>query len=203
MSVLGDGAVVGSADHGLIEVDLRGSGRAADRTAALRTKRTLYTKQYGHAEWVTDVAHLPDGRVLSAGMDSKCCLWSAAGAPRCIDLVGHTGSVARCLGSADGSLALSASYDKTLRLWSTNNGGLLTTLRGHRAPVMHLAWAAGLLASADRDGQVVAWDVASGVATPLGAHAGHATALAAAAADGGTPAPPAARASARARARRS
>ena len=70
MSVFGDLAVVGSADHGLIEVELKGSGK--DPTAALRTRRTLYTKQYGHAEWVTDVAHLPDGRVLCA----------AKGAPR-------------------------------------------------------------------------------------------------------------------------
>ena len=71
MSVFGDVAVVGSADHGLIEVELKGSGR--DPTAALRPRRTLYTKAYGHAEWVADVAHLPDGRVLSAGMDSKAC----------------------------------------------------------------------------------------------------------------------------------
>jgi hypothetical protein len=71
MSVFGDLAVVGSADHGLIEVELKGSGR--DASAPLRKRRTLYTKQYGHAEWVADVAHLPDGRVLSAGLDSKVC----------------------------------------------------------------------------------------------------------------------------------
>ena len=72
MSVFGDLAVVGSADHGLWEMDLRGS---------LRVRRSLYTKTCGHTEWVTCVAHLPDGRVLSGGMDSKLCLWSAAGAP--------------------------------------------------------------------------------------------------------------------------
>ena len=30
-----------------------------------------YTKQYGHTEWVTTVAHLDDGKVISGGMDSK------------------------------------------------------------------------------------------------------------------------------------
>ena len=185
MSVYGDLAVVGSADHGLIEVELKGSGR--DTTAPLRTRRTLYTKAYGHAEWVADVAHLPDGRVLSAGMDSKVCLWTAAGAPKCIDLLGHTGSVSKVLGSADGTVAISASYDKTVRLWSTSNGKELAKLRAHRGPIMHLAWASGgVLASADRDGAVVCWDVASGDATNLGAHQGHATALAAAGADGGS-----------------
>ena len=66
MSVHGDLAVVGSADHGLIELSL---GPSND--GGLTRKRTLYTKQYGHTEWVTDVSHCPDGRVLSAGMDSK------------------------------------------------------------------------------------------------------------------------------------
>lgn len=69
MSVHSDVAVVGSADHGLIEVSL-----APSNDGTLRQKRLLYTKQYGHTEWVTDVSHCPDGRVLSAGMDSKVCL---------------------------------------------------------------------------------------------------------------------------------
>jgi len=176
MSVLGDTAVVGSADHGLSEVPLRGSG-------ALRAKRTLYTKQYGHAEWVTDVAHLPDGRVISAGMDSKLCLWET-GAPRCRDLTGHTGSVSRVLVSADGSAAISASYDKTVRVWATDRGAEAAVLRAHRAPVMHLAWSGALLGSADRDGAIVGWDLSTGAGRPLGAHAGHATALAAGASGG-------------------
>lgn len=184
MSVHENFAVVGSADHGLIEVELTGSGKRDGKP--LRTRRTLYTKQYGHAEWVADVTHLPDGRILSAGVDSKCCLWNANGAPKCIDLLGHTGSVSKVLASADGSLALSASYDKTVRLWSTSSGKELIKLRAHRAPVMHLAWGAGGLASADRDGSVVAWDVQTGDATHLGAHGGHCTALAAAGGDGGS-----------------
>ena len=203
MSVLGDSAVVGSADHGLVEVELGGAVGSARRGAAgtalaasagapLRARRTLYTKQYGHSEWVTDVTHLPDGRILSSGMDSKLCLWNGSGAPRCADLLGHTGSVSKVLGSADGSLAISASYDKTLRVWSTGAASAsrssraepnaskeqLAVLRAHRAPVMHLAWVDGVLGSADRDGAVVAWDVSRGAPLSLGSHEGHATALA-------------------------
>ncbi|KAL3932975.1 MAG: hypothetical protein SGPRY_000480 [Prymnesium sp.] len=89
MSVLADTAVVGSSDHGLSEFDLRPSA------GGLRRKRELYTKAYGHSEWVTDVAHTADGRVISAGMDSKLCLWNASGGARCKDLLGHTGSVSR------------------------------------------------------------------------------------------------------------
>jgi len=176
MSVHGDLAVVGSADHGLVELSLAPS---TDGTT-LTKKRTLYTKQYGHHEWVTDVSHCPDGRVLSAGMDSKLCLWNAAGQPRCNDLLGHTGSIAKVLASADNALGLSAGYDKSLRFWSLSSCKEVICLRAHRAPVMHLAWAGGVLASADRDGAVVSWDVTTGDATHLGAHGGHATALAAA-----------------------
>ena len=150
------------------------------RDGGLTKKRTLYTKAYGHTEWVTDVSHCPDGRVLSAGMDSKVCLWNASGQPKCMDLLGHTGSVAKVLASADSSLAISAGYDKSLRLWNLLNGKEIQCLRCHRAPVMHLSWAAGVLASADRDGSVVSWDTRTGDATHLGAHGGHATALAAA-----------------------
>ena len=175
MSVHGDLAVVGSADHGLIELSC-----APSNDGGLTKKRTLYTKAYGHHEWVTDVSHCPDGRVLSAGMDSKLCLWNANGAPKCVDLTGHTGSVSKCLASADNNLAISAGYDKSVRVWSLAGGRELLCLRCHRAPVLHISWVAGVLASADRDGSIVSWDVRTGDATHLGSHGGHATALAAA-----------------------
>jgi len=38
-------------------------------------------------------------------------------------------------------------------------------------------WAGDLLASADREGSVLAWDVETGAATALGQHRDHATAL--------------------------
>ena len=173
MSVHGDLAVVGSSDHGLSEVALGGAGE-------LRVRRNLFTRAYGHSEWVTSVAHLPDGRILSAGMDSKLCLWNAAGAPKCTDMLGHTGSVACALVSADGAIGASASYDKTVRLWSLSGAGSeLDVLRAHRAPVMHLSWSEATLASADRDGAVVTWDVTTGAPLARPAHRGHATALAA------------------------
>jgi hypothetical protein len=49
MSVHGDTAVVGCADHALYEI----------KVSTGRKLRTLYSKRCGHAEWVTSVAHLP------------------------------------------------------------------------------------------------------------------------------------------------
>ncbi len=76
MSLFGDRCVIGSADHALKEFDV--STGKETRTlyhyniyALLRLTNHIYTKRYGHTEWVTTVTHLDDGRVLSGAMDSK------------------------------------------------------------------------------------------------------------------------------------
>lgn len=53
MSTQGKFSVMGSTDHALYVVDLNSK----------KNVKTLYSKRCGHAEWVTCVDHLPDGRV--------------------------------------------------------------------------------------------------------------------------------------------
>ena len=108
---------------------------------------------------MTCVKHLPDGRFVSGGMDGKLCLWSEIGA-RCVELgQGHSGSVAKVEVSHDGSVCVSAGYDKTVRCWSTRTRRETASLEGHRAPVLELAWSSdGGLASGDRDGRMFLWD---------------------------------------------
>jgi WD40 repeat protein len=241
-------------DHAVYEVDVK----------TCKKLRTLYTKTHGHKEWVTKVRCLPDGRVLSSGMDSLICLWDARGT-RCSALEGHNGSGAfytlvpirsrwrggrrslrtfagvslrlplafnprpRCLSTplltpfnstptslcmerpsvsdvavgASGLTAVSAGYDKTLKLWNLAPKGFTArsdrcvgTLHGHKAPVTTLAWgerrvaknaeekkdqddASGGLGSGDRDGVVMLWDAGSGAAVGRrGGHRGHVTSLA-------------------------
>lgn len=60
--------VVGSADHALYAYSLKN----------LKPTRKLYTKTHGHIDWVSCVAHMDDGRILSGGGDGKVCLWPAA-----------------------------------------------------------------------------------------------------------------------------
>jgi WD40 repeat protein len=50
----------GSQDHSLRVYDL----------SSFKHVKELYTKRYGHTEWVTSASFLPDGRILSAGMDN-------------------------------------------------------------------------------------------------------------------------------------
>ena len=112
--------VVGSCDHGLQVIDLN----------KLKKKRELYSKRYGHSEWVTSVTYTSDGRILSSGMDSKLCLWDPK-AVKCNDLTGHTASVSKVRASSTGSLAVSASYDKSLIVWNLTNGKSLGTRTTH------------------------------------------------------------------------
>eukprot|EP01060_Flectonema_neradi_P015299 TRINITY_DN21956_c0_g1_i1.p1 TRINITY_DN21956_c0_g1~~TRINITY_DN21956_c0_g1_i1.p1 ORF type:complete len:463 (+),score=56.12 TRINITY_DN21956_c0_g1_i1:37-1425(+) len=144
MDVQGDEVVVGGADHGLKVYNLKRK----------RETRTLYTKRYGHSDWVTSCQYLSDGRIVSGGQDGKLCLWARAGV-RCTDLMGHTASISE-VKCNDNDVIISSSYDRTLRIWST--AGLTGTLAGHKQPVMDFIWQHSTLVSGDRGGGVMAWD---------------------------------------------
>ena len=74
--------IFGGSDHALyaVSVGIGNSGSVSGIRGGVTTKKrtiTMYSKRYGHTDWVTSVAHLADGRVLSAAMDAKICLWDA------------------------------------------------------------------------------------------------------------------------------
>jgi len=167
MTVLGDKAILGSADHGLKEINVR----------AGQVLRNLYTKRYGHSEWVTTASHCPDGRVLSGGMDSKLCLWNPTGVA-CVDLNGHLGSISRVRAHFQHNIAISSAYDKTLRAWDLRSKSEVACCTGHDSPVMDFIWANDVVASGDRGGTVRVWDAcrAEHIAALKG-HKGHITAM--------------------------
>jgi len=167
MSVLGEKAVLASADHGLKEINVR----------AGQTMRKLYSQRCGHSEWVTTVSHCPDGKVLSGGMDSKLCLWNSTGAA-CVSLQGHLGSIARVRINAAGTLAMSGAYDRTLRAWDLRSKREVACCTGHTAPVLDFVWADDLVASGDRGGTVMLWDAATAKhISTLKGHKGHITSM--------------------------
>jgi len=156
-----------SEDHGLKEVNVRTG----------QVQRTLYTKRYGHTEWVTTVSHCPDGRVISGGMDSKLCLWNASGAV-CVDLTGHLGSISRVRTHAQRNYAISSGYDRTLRVWDLRSKTEMACCTGHDAPILEFIWADDVVASGDRGGTVRLWDaMRAQFVAALKGHKGHITSM--------------------------
>jgi WD40 repeat protein/serine/threonine protein kinase len=79
-------------------------------------------------------------------------------------LTGHRASVTAARLSSDGSLAVSGSIDRTLRLWTVPEGESLRTFKGHQGKVTSVCWSPDgrSLLSASKDGALCLWDVESG-----------------------------------------
>ena len=168
------------ADHGLHCFDLSSKLDVDGQNTIGRLTRQLHSKRFGHSDWVTSVAMLPDGRVLSGGQDSKLCLWNSSGVA-CKDLNGHSSAVS-AIAVGDNDHAMSASYDTTVRCWNVSAKGAdsgmeCVCLRGHTAPVLDVTWGPGGVAlSGDRAGVGILWDVATGeIIHELPGHGGHVT----------------------------
>ncbi|ORY76904.1 WD40-repeat-containing domain protein [Leucosporidium creatinivorum] len=121
----------------------------------------------GHSGDVTAIAtssENPD-MILTASRDKTIIMWtltrdeSAYGYPKRI-LHGHNGFVSDVVVSSDGQFALSASWDKTLRLWDLNTG--LTTRRfvGHTSDVLSVSFSADnrQIVSGSRDRTIKLWN---------------------------------------------
>ncbi|KAG7381312.1 hypothetical protein PHYPSEUDO_006198 [Phytophthora pseudosyringae] len=179
--------VVGSSDHALYVLPVgngsSSSGRPS-RGASTSRPRTLYTKKFGHTEWVTCVTHLPDRRIVSGGMDSKLCLWDATGV-KCEDLLGHSGSVS-CVLALNDEMVVSAGYDKMLRLWNVSRRASsrqreVSVVKAGTAPILDVALLFGgqRAVCGDRDGGVQLIDLQASkvLCKHANAHRGHATSV--------------------------
>jgi WD40 repeat protein len=147
MDVTKDIAITGSTDHGLRVYSL----------STGKQLKELYSKSYGHTEWVTCISILSDGRVVSGGMDSNLCIWEAKGV-KCKTITEHTGSISKI--QSDGDIVLSSSYDTSVRIFDTTTFSPVGILKGvHKGPVTEFEWSNSLCVTAGRDGLVALWDI--------------------------------------------
>jgi len=101
----------------------------------------------GHGGWVTAIAttiEQPD-MIISASRDKSLIVWKLVreegdnyGKPQ-KRLTGHSHFVQDVAISADGTHALSGSWDATLRLWDLNSGQCTTRFIGHSRDVLSVA----------------------------------------------------------------
>jgi guanine nucleotide-binding protein subunit beta-2-like 1 protein len=129
----------------------------------LRYRGTLQ----GHSDWVTAIATTFEAStmIVSSSRDKKVMVWELTpdaenyGYARRA-LSGHNQAVQDVVISSDGQFALSASWDKTLRLWDLNAGASVRTFTGHTSDVFSVAFSADnrQIVSAGRDKTINLWN---------------------------------------------
>jgi WD40 repeat protein len=94
----------------------------------------------GHAHGIYSLALTADGTLLATGSeDFTARIWDA-GSGETLHVLPHEHKVVWVEISRADSLLLTASYDTTARVWDLASGQLLTTLRGHAAPLHQAAF---------------------------------------------------------------
>jgi len=121
----------------------------------------------GHRGWVTAIATTTENpnMILSASRDKTIIVWNLVrdetnyGVPRRA-LTGHNHFVQDVVISSDGQFALSASWDKTLRLWDLNTGQTTRRFVGHTSDVLSVSFSADnrQIVSGSRDKTIKLWN---------------------------------------------
>ena len=139
----------GSSDHGI---------RVWNRNN-LKYKYELFSKFYGHKEWVTQVIHLSNDMIISGGMDGKICLWNN-NEIKCKTIDAHDGSIS-CLIKDNKDLIASAGYDGIVKLWKSKENNITTSQLSPKlkVPIICLKIKNSLVVSGNKNGEINLWDI--------------------------------------------
>jgi len=124
-----------------------------------------------HRGWVTALAapQTADqpGRFVSASRDNTLLLWKGATTAEGTQsaepekrMEGHSGFVEDIALSSDGQYALSASWDKSLRLWELKSGNCIRKFNDHTKDVLTVAFSPDnrQIVSGGRDNKLKMWN---------------------------------------------
>jgi len=138
-------------------------------SATEQTSINLCGTLEGHSDWVTCIAcpQVPNSNmVVSASRDRSVLIWELKktmenyGVPK-KRLQGHSHFIQDMALSSDGQYAITASWDKTLRLWDLNRGVSTTTFIGHNKDVMSVSLSPDnrQIVSGSRDKSIKVWNI--------------------------------------------
>lgn len=161
--------------HFVSEIKLTGDSRFAfsaswDGTVRLwnvQTGRTI-SKLIGHKRDVLSVALSADDRqIITGSLDRDIKIWNTRSECKfTVDKNQHTDavSVVRFYHARKPALCVTASWDKSIKVWDNLYMTLLHTFTGHKAQVttLDIVENSAFLASGSRDGKIMVWDIVQG-----------------------------------------
>ena len=107
---------------------------------------------------VTGIAVGPDARHVAIAVGATTRLVDMASKSE-RELLGHLSDVRAIAFNADGTRVVTASADKTARVWDVESGRELLALRGHAAPLVMASFGPnGSITTASKDGSARVWD---------------------------------------------
>ena len=133
----------------------------AGNAAAVRRLATLQPMNHR----VRGVAFSPDGRLVATGSNPEVALWDSVTGKRLATLSGHTGQIYSMAWSPASKLLASAADDGMVRLWDTQAGRAIQTLKtASNASFLSLAWSPDgrQVVAGTPDGDVVRWNAETG-----------------------------------------
>jgi len=121
----------------------------------------------GHRNWVTGIATCYENPnvIISSSRDKTVMVWELTPsedepgyARKC--LTGHNQAVQDVVTSSDGQFCLSASWDKSMRLWDLNVGQSVRAFVGHTSDVNSVAFSSDnrQIVSGSRDKTIRLWN---------------------------------------------
>lgn len=152
--------VFGSSDFKVYELDL----------ATEKPQPVAYTGE-GHQSYVTGIARASD-QIVTGSYDGRLIWWDTQKREPLRSINAHEKWIRDVISSPDGKVIASVADDMYCKLWDAATGNVLHTLSGHQAMTPHhfpsMLYAVAfsrdgqLLATGDKVGHIVVWDVASG-----------------------------------------
>lgn len=130
------------------------------------SKGTTTSRFINHTRDVLSVAFSPDNRqIASGGRDKNLKIWNIMGECKyTVDANAHTDWVTAVRFHQDtkNPIVVSASNDKTIKVWDNHTMTLKNTFVGHKASITALDMSANYLASGSKDGIAMTWNVNEG-----------------------------------------
>ncbi|KAK2946313.1 putative Platelet-activating factor acetylhydrolase IB subunit alpha [Blattamonas nauphoetae] len=119
-----------------------------------------------HGDWVTSIC-TAGNLAISASRDRKVCIWNV-NAPDSQDymvpfrtMTGHNHFIQDMCLSSNGNYAITASWDKTLRLWDLAQQKTIASFNGHTKDVLSVSLSRNnrQIISSSRDNTIKLWNI--------------------------------------------